>query len=415
MHRRQRLGARVTRSIMLLCIYLLVAAAAFCGNYAKHSFGDGNEGTSLAHILDGTAERPYVYRQLLPAIANAGEKLLPESVKAHFLEHLAKDAPAHNPLRATFARATNTDDPAYALRYYAVYGLSFVSLIVAMLMLRLVCLDLAGGEVAATLAPLVLAIVVPATFYYDFPELMFMAITVWLACREKIVWLVVLTLVATFNKESFPLFAVTLYPFLRLRASRRTAVACIAACVVAGALVNAQVKYHYAGNAGSPALFNLWLNLHFYANPRNYFLTEWTYGIPLPRPTNIVILVLLAVLVLTGWGALPRWARRHALLAAACNVPVFLALGYVDEVRALSMLDVSATLLLCTVASRYLLHATNMERTGVAGAAIAHKAFGAPAAVGDSLARGQAAAENTGPPRARSMVRCRTEYRGGRS
>lgn len=368
MYRKPPLGARITRGVMLLCTYLLVAAAAFCGNYAKHSFGDGNKGTSLTDILDGTAERPYVYRQLLPAIANAGEKLLPGSVKARFLEHLAKDAPAHNPLRATFARATSTDDPVHALRYYVVYSLSFVSLVVAMLMLRQVCLDLAGGEVAATLAPLVLAIVVPATFYYDFPELMFMTIAVWLACRARIAWLVALALVATLNKESFPLFAVTLYPFLRLRASRRAAAACVVACIVAGALVNALVKYRYAGNAGSPALFNLWLNLHFYANPRNYFLTEWTYGIPLPRPTHIVILALLAVLVFTGWGALPKCGRHHALLAAACNVPVFLALGYVDEVRALSMLDVSAALLLCTTASVYLSGAADRRRAGSATA-----------------------------------------------
>ncbi|CAG9272223.1 hypothetical protein [Paraburkholderia unamae] len=368
MYRQQRLGAHITRSVMLLCTYLLVAAAAVCGNYAKHSFGDGNTGTSLTEIMDGTAERPYVYRQLLPTIANTAERLLPQPLKTRFLEHLAQDAPAHNPLRATFTRAKSTDDPAYALRYYVVYGLSFCSLLVAMLMLRQVCLDLAGDEVAATLAPLVLAIVMPATYFYDFPELMFMATAVWLACRAKIAWLVALTLVATFNKESFPVFAVTLYPFLRLRASRRAAVACIGVCIAAGALVNALVKYRYAGNAGDPALFNLWLNLRFYANPRNYFLTEWTYGIPLPRPTNIVILGLLALLVSTGWSALPKCARRHALLAAACNVPLFLALGYVDEVRALSMLDVSAALLLCTTASVFLAGAGSRRQTGAAGA-----------------------------------------------
>ncbi|MEM5330009.1 hypothetical protein VSR34_25910 [Paraburkholderia sp. JHI2823] len=364
MERQQPLGARVTRSVMLLCTYLVVAAAAFCGNYAAHSFGDGNKGTSLAAILDGTGEEPYVYRQLLPAIANAGAKLLPGSVRTHVLEHLARDAPAHNPLRATFARATSTDDPAYALPYYLVYGLSFLALLVAMLMLRLVCLDLVGDEVAATLAPLLFAIAVPATYFYDFPEMMFMTIAVWLACRAKFVWLVAIALVATFNKESFLIFAVTLYPFLRLRASRRAAAARVGACVVAGALVNALIKYRYAGNVGSPALFNLWVNLHFYANPRNYFLTAWTYGIPLPRPTHIVILALLALLVVKGWRGLPKCARRHALLAAACNVPLFLVLGYVDEVRALSMLDVSAALLLCTSISAYLASAANRRHAG---------------------------------------------------
>ncbi len=361
---------------MLFCTCLLVAGAAFCGMYAKHGFGDGTADMSLTAALDGTAQRPYVYRQLLPMLANLGDGVLPAKVKSRFLEHLALDARAHNVLRATFARATSTGDPAHALRYYIVYSLAFCSLLAAMLMLRLVCLDLSGDEAAATLAPLALAIVVPASYYYDFPELLFMTLAVWLACRAKLVWLVPLAAIATLNKESFPVFAVTLYPFLRLRASRRAAVAAIAACVVAGALINAAIKYRYAGNAGSPALFNLWVNLHFYADPRNYFLSDWVYGIPLPRPTHIVVLVMIALLVRAGWRTLPTCARQHALLAAALNVPLFLALGFIDEVRALSMLDVSAALLLCTAASGYLARAGQAQRAAVTGTAAAHEAPG---------------------------------------
>lgn len=385
---RQTPFTRATRSVMLLCTYLLVAAAAFCGMFSKHGFDDGPLSTSLTATLDGTASRPYVYRQLLPAIANASDALLPGAVKAHFLAHLAKDAPSHNPLRATFVRATKADDPALALRYYIVYGLSFCALVAAMLMLRLVCLDLHGDEVVATLAPPIFAIAVPASYFYDFPELLFMTLAVWLACRAKWRWLVPLAIVATFNKESFPVFALTLYPFLRLRASRRAAAACVSACVVAGALVNVLVKLRYAGNDGSPAIFNLWFNLQFFANPRSYFLSEWTYGLPLPRATNVIVLAVLALIVRAGWDALPDCVRRHALLAAAFNVPLFVVFGFLDEVRALSMLDVSATLLLCAAASRYLVRASAPQRAAPARAAFAHEA---PGVTGGALASGQAA------------------------
>jgi hypothetical protein len=386
---RQTRFTRATHRVMLLCTFLLVAAAAFCGMFSKHGFDDGNRGTSLTAILDGTASRPYVYRQLLPVIANTSAALLPAAVKNRFLAHLQQDAPAHNPLRATFVLATRAADPALALRYYIVYGLSFCALLTAMLMLRQVCLELSGDEVAATLAPLVLAIAVPASYFYDFPELLFMTLAVWLACRAKWGWLVPLAIVATFNKESFPVFALTLYPFLRLRMSRRAAAMCVSACVVAGALVNVLVKYRYAGNDGGPVIFNLWFNLQFFANPRNYFLSEWTYGLPLPRATNVAVLAVLAILVRAGWGALPDCVRRHALLAAAFNVPLFLAFGFIDEVRALSMLDVSATLVLCTVASRYLVRATGAERVMPPRAAVAHEA---PAVAGGALAGAQAAA-----------------------
>jgi hypothetical protein len=312
-------------------------------------------------------------------------------VKARFFAHLEQDAPAHNPLRATFVRATRAGEPALALRYYMVYGLSFCALVGALLMLRQVCLDLYGDEVAATLAPLVLAIAVPASYFYDFPELLFMTLAVWLACRAKWGWLVALAVVATFNKESFPVFALTLYPFLRLRASRRAALTCVGACVVAGVLVNVLVKYRYAGNGGSPAIFNLWFNLQFFANPRNYFLSEWTYGLPLPRATNVVVLAVLVLIVRAGWGALPDCMRRHALLAAAFNVPLFLVFGFIDEVRALSMLDVSATLLLCTAASRYLVRASAGESKAPPRVVIVHEA---PDLAGGALARAQAAAAN---------------------
>ncbi len=378
------LTARGTRHVLLLCLYVLVAAAAFCGMYAKHSFGDGDRYTSLTAILDGDAARPYVYRQLLPSLANLADKTLPAALRERFVAHLEQDAPAHNPLRATFARATSTDDTIHALRYYIVYALSFCSLVAALLMLRGVAFDLTGDEAAATLAPLALAIVVPASYYYDFPELLCMTLGVWLACRAKLAWLVALTLVATLNKESFAVFVVTLYPFLRLRASRRAAIVGIGMCIVAGALANLFIKHVYAHNTGSPAMFNFWFNLQFYADPRNYFRSEWTYGIPLPRGTNVIVLALLALLVRAGWPGLPRCAKQHALLAAALNVPLFLTLGFVDEVRALSMLDVSAMLLLCTSATAWLAR----ERQAAPASAIEPPSSSRP---GDAL-NGQPAA-----------------------
>lgn len=347
----------MSRRLLLLCAYVLMAAAAFCGMYAKHAFGDGDKGTSLTAIMDGTAERPYVYRRLLPGIADIGAKVIPQRIQQRFLDHLALDSPAHNPLRNTFARSTSTDDPRYALRYYIVYTLSFIALVASMFMLRAICRALIHDPMAATLAPLAFALVVPASYYYDFPELFFMTVAVWFAMRGRLVWLVLLTAAATCNKESFPVFVVALYPFMRMQRSTRAALIATLACLAVGFAFNALVKLHYTGNPGQPALFNLWLNLRFIFNPRSYLLSEWTYGILLPKGFNVIILLMLVALVSWGWRSLPEVARRHALLAAAINVPLFVALGYTDEVRALSMLHVTATLLVCASLSGYLARA----------------------------------------------------------
>jgi hypothetical protein len=119
-------------------------------------------------------------------------------------------------------------------------------------------------------------------------------------------------------------------------------------------VINLVVKHHFAGSPGAPALFNLWYNLKFIFNPRSYLLGEWTYGILLPKGFNVVILFLLFVLVRSGWGGLPRAAKQHALTVLAINAPLFVALGYTDEVRALSMLHVSAALLLCNSVAGWL-------------------------------------------------------------
>jgi hypothetical protein len=368
----QTLCVLVTRRTMLFCVYLLVAAAAFCNMYAKHGFGDSTTGRSIAGALDGTAAKPYVYRQLLPALANLSDALLPARAKARFIEHLEKDAPVHNPLLATFARASSTNDLTHALRYYVVYYLAFSSLLGAMLLLRIICLDLTGDEAAATLTPLVLALVFPAGNYQDYPALLFMTLAVWISCRASPFWLIPLAAVATFNQEAFPFFVVTLYPFLRLRASRRGAGAYVGIGLVAGVLVDALVKFHYAANAGTPMQLNLPASLPIYSDSGRYFSFDWAVGVALPGAIGVL---LLALLLRTGWRGAPACTRNHALLAAAFSMPLLLVFGVGDETSAFSMLDVSATLLLCVTASGYL------SRVGYKGrAATAHEAAAATAA-----------------------------------
>ncbi|PVX82245.1 hypothetical protein [Paraburkholderia unamae] len=332
---------------LLVSLYVLVAAASFCGFFAKYALRDDSAHDALPLMLDATADRPYVYRQLVPYAANLAEKALPAQVADRLIAHLQQDYPKHNWLANTFARATDASNPRYALRYHLVYFMDFAALLAGMLMLRAVCLELTGKPAAAALAPLAFALAMPAGNLWDFPELFFMALAVWFAARGKGIWLILLTPLATLNKESFLFFAVCLYPFLRERVSLRHALAVVGACVLAAGVVNVIMKLRYAGNPGDLAQFNLMTNLRFLANPRNYLLSDWTYGILLPKGFNIVILFVLFTIVRTGWKRLPGAARQHALIALAINVPLYLLFGWGDEVRALSMLYVTAALLLC--------------------------------------------------------------------
>jgi hypothetical protein len=280
-------------------------------------------------------------------------------VKQRFVERVQRDYPAHNWLTNTYTRATDAAKPEYLLRYHIVYALTFLSLLGAMLMLRNVCIELVGNRVAAMFAPLAFALVVPASNFWDFPELFFMTLAVWIAVRGKLMWLVPAALIATFNKESFLFFLVALYPLMRMRAPRSATLVCLSACVAVAVAVNIVVKLHYANNAGGMVELHLWDNLRFFLHLQSYLQIEYTYGIPLPKRINIVNLFIVLVIIRYGWPALPRPARQHALLVCAINIPLFLLFGFGDEIRALSMLHVSATLLLCGCLSEYLSRETS--------------------------------------------------------
>lgn len=67
-------------------LFSLAASASFNGYYTlSHLAEQGVEGfnvrATFESMLDGTAYRPYVYRRLLPDIANRLDSLVPRTVK----------------------------------------------------------------------------------------------------------------------------------------------------------------------------------------------------------------------------------------------------------------------------------------------------------------------------------------------
>ena len=75
------LAWRLSAGFLLLCLYFLAAASSCNGFYLPWGLRDGQWGYSLPAMVDGTAARPFVYRQLLPIIANAVYLGLPEPVE----------------------------------------------------------------------------------------------------------------------------------------------------------------------------------------------------------------------------------------------------------------------------------------------------------------------------------------------
>ncbi|SAK69617.1 hypothetical protein [Caballeronia ptereochthonis] len=352
--------------LLLVFIYYLAAAASFGGFILKWQLSE-NTPYTLPMMLDGVAERPFVYRQLLPTTANELGKLIPERAQAAFLKKLAEDPPVSNPIHRYFPNASDSANPHYALRYFIVYALTFLSMFAAMFLLRAVCIELLHDRVAATLTPLVIALILPLIqteggYFYDMPELMFMALGMWLAARGQMIRLALVTLVATLNKESYLLFVMSLAPFIMMRYPLKRAATVTGGLLVLAGAVNWVIKHKYAFNSGSVMEYQLMSHVEYLVNPRNYLRMEMNYGVLTTKGFH-VLNVLLAILVFkTGWRSLPKTARYHAWIAAVLTVPLFIAFCYRDELRNLSLMWMTFSLVICATISTALSEASGRDR-----------------------------------------------------
>ena len=94
-----------------------------------------------------------------------------------------------------------------------------------------------------------------------------------------------------------------------------------------------------------PATFNVL----FFLSPEWYakFFSPYAPLIPLPRGINLISLALLAFVVLWRWPQKPLEVRRLFLLTSAVSLPLYLLFGFLDEIRALSLVFPAIYLLGC--------------------------------------------------------------------
>ncbi|WP_312437382.1 hypothetical protein [Achromobacter sp.] len=350
------------RRFLLAMLYVMVAAAAFNGFYTKWRLKDGHGPHSLASMVDGTAYRPYVYRQFAPAIANGIQDLMPAATVQRLSERLAdpRRVNSRSGLAMRFPESEALQAPV-TLRYHIVYYLTFLALLGSLFAMRSVCLRAGASGAAATAAPLVVALLLPfflteGGFFYDFFELLFMACAILLAWRipvespvraaGRLGLLAVVAAMAAWNKEAFFFYVVALYPILRLSLPRIKAASVVAALMFVCGCVYLALRMRYAGNPGGAVSFQPGANFFYFLDPGNWFRTESTYGVALPKGLSAVMVLMIAGVAVTGWRLLPVPFRQHVLMALAVNVPLFLLFAAEGEARNLSMLYPSLLVLM---------------------------------------------------------------------
>jgi hypothetical protein len=330
------LPARAFQVAFRLLLYVAVSAIVLNLFMLEWGFRSDNARFSFDRIVTQTAHRPFAYRVLMPLTIRGVAAVL--------------DAPTQ-PVRRALApkiahmRARYQLIDAYEFEQLVAYFLLLAILVGVLFVWRSIgATALPGPPLLHDIAPLIGLLLLPLTFIqggylYDFPELLLSSAAILCLLRRWWLLYYVAFVLAALNKESNVLligaFAAAAWPLLsRTRLAVHLAIqAAIAVAIVMGG------RIIFAGNPGLEGELHLFDNLRFFLSPIAYANLFDIYA-PLvltPRGFNLVSLFVFGMLFAYRWRSKPPETRRILLALVALIAPLYLALGYRDEIRVFYM------------------------------------------------------------------------------
>lgn len=328
---------------LLFCLFWIVAAASFSGFAGKWGLRDGEPRFGAEMIINATADKPFVYRRLLPLAAEFLDHCTPIKLKSLVLSKIRPER--------TFARIQSSDDSTFRFRYICIYYFYFFALLSCLYILRMILLDFHISQLGAVLAPAAFVLAFPyiqtfGGYYYDIAELLFASLAFLLAVRGKLLLFVLLALPATLNKETFFFILPTFYPLLRQHITKNKAFLTLAAAIVLSGVINVLIKNQFAHAAGGISEFHLFENIRAYLNPLTYLQYEVTYGLAGPSGAFLGTIAATVLVFLRSWPYCPARLRHHVLIAVFINLPLFVLFCAPGEIRNLSLLFVGFVVLI---------------------------------------------------------------------
>jgi len=359
--------ALISKEAIILLLYMAMSAMVLNVFMQTRSLEEGSPSFGLTPMLDGTAKRPFVYRQLVPITVNFLVSLIPQEQHQAYV-HYHLDRFHLKQIYFERAKYPNTNKgkelwtPTYSLKFHLVYLIMFASLLACMYCMRWLLSEVfKETDSFYALAPLVFMALLPLSFvtgnfFYDFPELFFLTILLLTAMKGWYsTWILLLPL-AVLNKESNLLVPLLYFSVIigSLGVWRNRIF--LGLSIVISSIVYFYIKMLYQDNPGSTVVFRLSKNIDFWLNPKNYLLWSDFYAplIPFPRGLNVAWIALIISTMFLAWKSKPtviKWLFGTALLI---NVPLLVLFCHADEMRNLSFLFIP-TFLLMSHSLRYLL------------------------------------------------------------
>lgn len=328
---------KIIRKLMLFFLIIVITAASFSGFFSKWSFRDDATAFGIEAMIDGSAKRPFVYRQLLPTISKEIVKVLPQKAKDKLSNNLNK----RKPVESVYARAQVPQK--YVIEYYLMIILCYSCFVAAIWNLRKILVEVWNDKIAGTLSAFLFTLIFPfletlGGYFYDFPELLFFTLAIKYAMHKKWLGLLIIAPIATFNKEAFFFFLPTLYPFYRQYWNNKRSLAFWGITILLSGFTYLFVKQIYAGNPGGMVEIHFMQHIVELFKLSSYFVTSTTYGLPLGAQMFFLHIIFVVWIIKSTWKYLPDVWKMHAKIAVVINTPLFWLFCAPGELRNLSFL-----------------------------------------------------------------------------
>jgi len=309
-------AGRSRMRVLLLAGIYLVAALPVTFVFVTHPGLTGHPNADFGRMMDGSADRPYVTRVLVPLVVRGAVAAVP---------HAMRDAVAEHMRDRRMIRIFGWTDP--WLVHFAVAAVVFAGCFAgfAFVLRRLsgVFYDLPAP--ARDLAPLLALAFLPLCFrYYSYPydpaTLLLFSLGVLLIAERRFRAFLAVLVLATLNKET-SILLVGLYAWHRMTSERNGKGGPFWVPLLVWGGVRAAVGVAFAGHGGATVETHLdhtvWLFTQF---PGRLWYA-------------LAVIALLALVVVPGWYRKPRFLRGGLLLTVVPLGAAALFLGFADELR----------------------------------------------------------------------------------
>jgi hypothetical protein len=178
------------QSVFFFVLFFAAAAASFNGFYMKWHLREAGTTqyiprVSFEAMIDGTADRPFVYRQMLPMVANWIDARI--SIETKDAIFSARNSKGVSVLNFIFDSPV-TGDAVHVVRYTIVYFEVALFAWIAVCAMYFAATAAGQPPVSAALGSVAVILFMPYFFtvggyFYDYPELAFFALAVGMSIR----------------------------------------------------------------------------------------------------------------------------------------------------------------------------------------------------------------------------------------